>query len=416
MVSDNLIVGLDLGTSKVAAVICEINDDGEIEIVGWSSVPCAGLKKGIIVDIDITVRAIEAAVRAAEKMADVHVNSVFVSISGEHISSLNNSGVIAVGSTTTEIGPSHIERVVEAAKAVSMNPNSEIIHILSRDFRVDDQGGIKDPVKMSGSRLEAAVHIVMGSRAATQNVLTSVEKAGLKVADIVLSSVASAESCLTEDDKNLGVVLVDIGAGTTDIAVFTREAIVHTAVLPVGGGHVTNDMAVGLNVTTAEAERLKLEHGVAVAEACPRSGQVIVNLDGGEKITTTAKDLVEIINPRMEEIFTLVLKEINKAGGIECIPRGVVMTGGGSRLKGCKLLAEKIFRNQDGKPLPVREGRPVHFKGLSEKINSAEYATASGLLVYGLKNTFVDDDIEEPEGFFPRAWGVVRRLFDKFFG
>lgn len=415
MSHDNLLAGLDIGTSKVAVVIGEVNDKGEIEVVGWASTPCNGLKKGIIVDIDQTVRAIETTVRVAEKMADVHVSTVFVSISGDHIHSRNNNGVIAVGPSTTEITSAEIERVVEAAQAIAINPNSEIIHILAREFKVDDQGGIKDPIKMSGTRLEAAVHIVYGSKACIQNVITAVEKAGLRCADVVICSVASSEACLSEDDRNLGVTLVDIGAGTTDIAVFTREAIEYTAVLPVGGGHVTNDLAVGLNVTTSEAERLKLEHGVAFHEMAPRNGQVIVNMGDGQKATMAAKDLVEIISPRMEEIFVMVMKELERGNLLDSIPRGIVLTGGGSKLRGAKKLAERIFRLSETKALSIREASPTCLKGLVEKIGSPEFSTAAGLLLYGLKNSYVEEDDDDEPGVLSTIKRIIRSIYSAIF-
>jgi cell division protein FtsA len=416
MSRDNLLVGLDIGTSKVATVIGEVDDQGMITIVGWSSVVCTGLKKGIVVDIEQTVRAIENSVQTAEKMADVHINSVFVSVSGDHIASINNTGVIAIGSEAGEITRNHIEKVMESAQTVSIPPNKEIIQILARDFKVDDQKGIKDPLTMSGTRLEADVHIITGSASSIQNVITAVEKAGLQVADLVVSAVASSEACLSEEDKNLGIAIIDIGAGATDIAVFKKGALVDSKVLPVGGGHVTNDLAVGLTISTSEAERIKIEHAHATMDDAPRNGQVILNMGKDEKATLAYADIVDIVGPRMEEIFDLIQHQLVKNDLIDHIPRGIVITGGASQLKGTKKLAEKVFKKSDGGPFPVRIGTPGNLKGLIDKINTPVFSGAVGLLHYGVKNIFTDDYDEVSETSFFSVKGFFEKIYNLIFG
>lgn len=416
MSRDNLLVGLDIGTSKVATVIGEVSSEGEITIVGWSSVPCSGLKKGIVVDIEQTVRAIENSVQIAEKMADVHVNSVFVSVSGDHISSINNTGVIAIGSEPEEINRTHIDKVMESAQTVSIKSNNEIIQILARDFKVDDQDGIKDPLTMSGTRLEADVHIITGSASAIQNVITSVEKAGLQVADIVVSAIASSEACLSEEDKNLGITIIDMGAGATDIAVFKNGAVAHSRVLPVGGAHVTNDLAVGLTISTSEAERIKIENGYATFDDAPRNGQVIINLSNDEKGTLAYAAIVEIAGPRMEEIFELIYHQLVSDQLIDFMPRGIVLTGGASLLKGTKKLAEKIFRKSDGSSFPVRIGTPGNMKGLIDKISTPVFSGGVGLLHYGIKNAFADDYDDGTESSVFSIRGIFERIYSMIFG
>jgi len=381
MKPSNITVGLDIGTTKISTIVAEVDDDNEINIIGIGVAPSRGLKKGMVVDIEQTTQSIKQSVAEAEKMADVVIDYVFVGVAGSHISSMNTRAVVAVGGENRDITQADVQRVIEASKTFALPPNREIIHVLPRFFAVDEQTGIRDPKGMSGVRLEVDVHIVMGAVTWVQNLIKSCHRADLDVAAIVLQPIASASAVLTNDEKDLGVCLVDVGGGTTDVAVFKDGAIVHSAVLPVGGIQITNDLAIGLRTPMVNAEDLKVREGYASAEMSDPSRTLEVHNTGGEGTRILpVKNLCEIIEPRMEEIFTLVKKEIQKSGCYELLPAGAVLAGGTSLMRGARQLADKILG------LPVRIGRPSGIKGLADKVESPIYATGVGLIHYGAAN------------------------------
>lgn len=382
MATNNIVVGLDIGTTKISTIAAEIDDNGGINVIGIGLAPSLGLRKGIVVNIEDTTRSIMESVSEAEKMADVVIDYVYVGVAGSHISSFNTKGVVAVAGEEREISQADIQRAIEAAKTFAVPPNREIIHILPRSFTVDDQVGIKDPIGMSGVRLEVDVHIVMGAVTAIQNLIKSCHRAHLDVANIVLEPIASAEAVLTADEKELGVCLVDIGGGTTDLAVFCQGSILHSSVLPVGGNHVTNDIAVGLRTTTARAEELKVKHGAAMADLERGDAQLEVLSTGGDMSrTVTSRSLCEIIEPRMEEIFHLVKADLQRAGCLDQLASGLVITGGTALLRGCASMAGRVFDD-----LPARIGRPQNLRGLAEKVANPVFATGVGLIHYGIAN------------------------------
>lgn len=356
---NNLIVALDIGTSKVVAIVAEATPEGELEVIGVGTNPSRGLKKGVVVNIDATVQSVQAAIEEAELMSGCQVHSVFTGISGSHIKSKNSHGFVAV--KTGEIGEEDIARVIEAAKAITIPADHKILHVLPQEFKVDLQEGIVDPTGMSGVRLEGKVHIITGAIGAAQNIVNCVRRCGLEVEDITLQQIASSRAVLTEDEKNLGVCLIDIGGGTTDIAVFTDGAIRHTAVLPVAGDQVTNDLAIALRISHQEAESIKIENGCAY-----------------KKIATPEQaPLAEIMEPRFEELFALILAELQKQGWDGLLGAGVVLTGGSAKTPGVVELAESIFQTH------ARIGYPRYVTGMSEVIENPIYATGIGLLLQG---------------------------------
>lgn len=379
----NLIVSLDIGTSKVVAIVGEVSDDGEIIVVGVGSHPSRGLKRGVVVDIEATVSSIERAIQEAELMAGCRIHSTYTGIAGSHIRSLNSHGIVAI--RDQEVGQVDIDRVIDAAKAVAIPADQKILHILPQEFIIDSQEGIRDPVGMSGVRLEARVHLVTGGVSAAQNIVKCVKRCGLDVADIILEQLASSYAVLSEDEKELGVCLVDIGGGTTDIAVFTNGAIRHTAAIPIAGDQVTNDMAVALRTPTLHAEEIKLRHACALIEMA--SADDIIEVQGmadrpGRKLSR--RSLAEVIEPRYEELFALVLAELRRSGFEDLIPAGIVLTGGASKATGVVELAEKVFR------MPVRLGTPQYIRGLSEVTMNPIYSTGVGLLLYGHQQRYRD--------------------------
>ncbi|MBF0410561.1 MAG: cell division protein FtsA [Candidatus Riflebacteria bacterium] len=406
MRADELFVGLDIGTTKVCVVVGDVRKN-QVNVIGFGqTAPGDGIKKGIIVDIDKTTQAILDAVEMAEKMADAAVQRVYVGIAGSHISSINSQGIVAVKGNSREITNEDIDRAVDNAKtAVPIPATQEIIHILPREFVVDEQKEINNPLGMVGSRLEAQVHIVTGAVTAIQNIFKCCENADLKVEEIVLQPYASAMAALTEDERKLGVVLVDIGGGTTDLIIFQNGHVVHCYSSPVGGQYVTNDIAVGLKTSTAVAENLKIKFGVARADLVDERSSVEVPVAGGERTKTyPQKFLAEIIEPRMEEIFNTIKEQITRHVSIDVIPAGVVITGGCSLMNGCVELAEEILG------LPVRCGYPLSVTGLKEKVQSPEFATVVGLINYGSQNQRAETC--EP-GYFN---GVVSRVKSFFRG
>lgn len=372
----NLIVGLDIGTSKVVAIVAEINDENEIEIIGLGSCRSRGLKKGVVVNIESTVQTIRSAIQEAELMAGCNIHAVFTGIAGNHVRSLNSHGIVAI--RDKEVTAGDIERVIDAARAVAIPADQKILHIIPRDFIIDGQEGIKEPIGMSGVRLEAKVHIVTGAVSAAQNIIKCVRRCGLEADDIVLEQLASSYSVLTEDEKDLGVCLVDIGGGTTDMAVFTSGAISHTSVIPIAGDHVTNDIAVALRTPTQNAEEIKVQHACALGQLANSDETVEVPSVGNRPLRRMSRQtLAEVVEPRYVELFSLVQAELRRSGYERQIVAGIVLTGGSSNMQGVVELAEEVFH------LPVRVGTPQYVSGLVELVGNPIYATGVGLLLYG---------------------------------
>ncbi len=404
---DNLIVGLDIGTTKICAIIGNLTEDG-LDIVGIGTSPSKGLRKGMVINIDSTVEAIQKSIREAELMAGCEIKSVFAGIAGGHIKGFNSQGVIAI--KNREVTSDDVRRVIDAAKAIAIPMDREVIHILPQEFIIDDQDGIKEPLGMSGVRLEAKVHIVTGAIASAQNIVKSCQRAGCDVADIVLEQLASAEAVLSPDEKELGVAMIDIGGGTTDIAIFVDGAIKHTAVLSLGGNHLTNDIAVGLRTPVGEAEKIKQQYGCCLTSMVGKDETIEVPSVGGREPRVLSRQLLaEILEPRVEEIFTLVNREIVRSGFAELIASGVVITGGTCILPGMPELAEQVFN------LPVRRGLPRDIGGLSDVVNSPVYATGVGLVKYGSKNLQTKNFSIGQENVFDKIFRRMKEWFGEFF-
>ena len=384
----NIITGLDIGTSKVVALVGEIAADGSIEIIGIGRHPSRGLKRGVVVDIEATVNSIQRAVQEAELMAGCEVHSVFTGIAGSHIRSLNSHGIVAI--KDQEVSQIDVERVIDAAKAVAIPADQKILHIIPQEFIIDSQGSIREPIGMAGVRLEARVHIVTGAVSAAQNIAKCVRRCGLEVNDIILEQLASSHAVLTDDEKELGVCLVDIGGGTTDIAVFYEGAIQYTAVIPIAGDQVTNDIAMALRTPTKSAEGIKLTHGCAIPEYINPSQTIdvmSVNERAGRKISTQV--LCDVIMARYEELFSLVKNELRRSGFEDLLAAGIVLTGGASKVKGVIELAEGCFET------PVRLGCAQQISGLSEVVDNPSLSTGVGLLMHGVKQQF-DNTMSAP--------------------
>ena len=377
----DVVVGLDLGTTKVCTIIGELDDEGQVHIIGVGTTPSTGLKKGSVVNIEQTINSIKKSVHDAERMAGVEVGSVFAGVAGGHIKGLNSRGVIAVSRRDKEITEEDRERVIEAAQAIAIPMDREIIHVIPQEYIVDDQDGIKNPVGMSGVRLEAEVHVVTGAVTSVQNIVRSVERAGIQVNDIVLQPLASAEAILSPDEKELGVVLIDIGGGTTDIAVFINGSLWHTGIITLGGALVTSDVAVGLRTPNTEAESIKVQFGSAYTAMVKEEEEITVPGVGGRPDRRMPRRVLsEIIEARMEEIFELVAAELKKHGFEDRVPAGAVITGGSALMEGTAELAEKILQ------LPVRIGSPKRVGGLTDVVSNPMYSTAVGLVLMGLKS------------------------------
>lgn len=374
---DEIIVGLDIGSGKVCTVVGELGEDDQIEIIGIGTARSLGIKKGVIVDLDQAIQSVKESIESAERMAGIRINSAFVSIAGSHITSVNSKGVIAISEESPEITENDIEKGIEAAKAGIVSSEKELIHILSREFIVDGQSGISDPLGMSGARLECKVHIITGSITAVQNLVKCVEGAGLDIEEIIFGTLASSNAILSNAEKELGILLIDIGAGTTEIAIFVEGGLAYSAVLPVGGVQITNDLAVGLRTSIEEAEKIKISYGSAVENsASPEKLVEVSSINGKEKNNVSKKYLVEIIEPRVSEIFNFVGIEVRKSGCYNMIPGGIVLTGGSSLLPGISKVAEQVLN------LPSRLGRP-HYEGeLADMINDPSYSEAIGLLSF----------------------------------
>ena len=377
MGTDDIVVGLDIGSRKVCTVIGELGENDQIEIIGVGTAPSLGIRKGVIIDLDQAIQSVKESIESAERMAGMRINSAFVSIAGSHISSVNSKGVIAISGESSEITEKDIEKVIEAAKAGIVSSEKELIHTLSREFIVDGQSGISDPLGMSGARLECKVHIVTGSITAVQNLIKCVEGAGLDIEEVIFGTLASSNAVLSSAEKDLGVLLIDIGAGTTEIAIFVEGGLAYSAVLPVGGNQITNDLAVGLRTSIEEAEKIKINYGSAVENSVsPEKLVEISSINGKDKCNVSQKYLVEIIEPRVSEIFSLVGTEVRKSGCYNMIPGGIVITGGSSLLPGMPEVAEQVLN------LPSRLGSP-HYEGeLADMINDPSYSEAVGLLSF----------------------------------
>jgi len=372
----NMIVGLDIGTSKVVAIVGEITPEGEIEIVGLGSHPSKGLKKGVVVNIESTVQSIQRAIEEAELMAGCQIQSVYAGIAGSHIRSLNSHGIVAI--REREVTASDLDRVIDAARAVAIPADQRVLHILPQEFIIDDQEGIREPIGMSGVRLEAKVHLVTGAVGAAQNIIKCVRRCGLDVDDVILEQLASSCSVLTDDEKELGVCLVDIGGGTTDIAVFAEGAIRHTAVIPIAGDQVTNDIAVALRTPTQYAEDIKIKYACALRQlANPEETIEVPSVGDRPPRKLSRQTLAEVVEPRYDELLSLVQAELRKSGFEEIIAAGIVMTGGSSKMEGVIELAEEIFH------MPVRLGIPQYVSGLSDVVSNPIHATGVGLLLFG---------------------------------
>jgi len=372
----NLIVGLDIGTSKVVAIVCEITPDDEVEVIGIGSNPSKGLKKGVVVNIESTVQSIQRAVEEAELMAGCQISSVYAGIAGSHIRSLNSHGIVAI--RDKEVVQGDVDRVIDAARAVAIPADQKILHILPQEFVIDKQEGIREPVGMAGVRLEAKVHLVTGAVSAAQNIVKCVRRCGLEVDDIILEQLASSYSVLTDDEKDLGVCLVDIGGGTTDIAVFTEGSIKHTAVIPIAGDQVTNDIAVALRTPTQYAEEIKIKYACALTQLASPDETIEVPSVGDRPPRRLARQtLAEVVEPRYEELLGLVQAELRRSGFEDLCAAGVVLTGGSSKMEGVIELAEEIFH------VPVRLGYPQHVIGLTDVVCNPIHATGVGLLLYG---------------------------------
>ncbi|QED26273.1 cell division protein FtsA [Microvenator marinus] len=404
---EEILVGLDIGTTKIACIIGEVTDEG-VDIIGIGSHPSTGLRKGVVINIDATINSIKKAVEEAELMAGCEVNSVFAGIAGGHIKGFNSHGIVAV--KEKEVRPSDLARVVDAARAVAIPMDREVIHVVPQDYIIDDQDGIKDPVGMSGVRLEAKVHIVTGSVTSAQNIVKCANACGLDVADIVLEQLASANAVLSEDEKELGVAVVDIGGGTTDIAIFCGGALVHTAVLAVGGNHITNDIAVGLRTPMAEAERIKQRYGCAMTSRVDETETIEVPSVGGRPPRVLSRHILsEIIEPRCEEIFAFVAREIRNSGYEELIASGVVITGGTTILEHMPELAEEVLG------LPVRRGLPKGVGGLVDVVRNPKFATGVGLVLYGMRNQDQPFMRRDEERGLDKVMSRMKRWFAEIF-
>ena len=377
----NIITGLDIGTSKVVALVGEITPDGTIELIGMGHHPSRGLKRGVVVDIEATVNSIQRAVQEAELMAGCDVRTVYAGIAGSHIRSLNSHGIVAI--RDREVTQADVDRVIDAAKAVAIPADQKILHILPQEFIIDNQGSIREPVGMAGVRLEARVHIVTGSVSAAQNIIKCVRRCGLEVTDVILEQLASSHAVLTDDEKELGVCLVDMGGGTTDIAIFSEGAIQHTAVIPIAGDQVTNDIALALRTPTKAAEAIKMSHGCAMPELASASQMMDVlgvNERTARKISTKA--LSEVVSARYEELFTLVRNELRRSGFEDLVAAGIVLTGGASKVNGAIELAEMCFE------MPVRHGFAQKIVGMPDATSNLSLATGVGLLLHGFQQQY----------------------------
>lgn len=399
----DLMVGIDIGTSKVVAIVCEVTASGGLNVIGLGSHPSTGLKKGVVVNIESTVQSIQKAVEQAEMMAGCQIYSAYTGIAGSHIRSMNSHGIVAI--RDREVTQSDVDRVIEAAKAVAIPADQKILHILPQEFIIDNQDSIREPIGMSGVRLEAKVHIVTGSVSAAQNIMKCLKQCGLTATDIVLEQFASSQSILTEDEKELGVCMVDIGGGTTDIAIFANGAIRHTAIIPIAGDQVTNDIAIALRTPTRQAENIKLKYAYALQELADPALMIdIPSVGDRAERHVSQRTLAEVVEARYEELLSLVAAEIRRSGLEDSLAAGVVLTGGGSKVMGATELAERIFN------MPVHIGIPQNVTGLSDVINNPIYATSVGLILYGLQQRENQDEVIVPPSM-KNIWSRMKSWF-----
>ena len=372
----NLIVGLDIGTSKIVTIVAELLPEGSLKVIGLGQHASRGLRKGVVINIDSTMQAIQRSIEEAELMADCKITSVFTGIAGSHIKSLNSHGMVKI--KDAEVTQMDVDRVVETARAIALPADQQILHILTQEFIIDGQDDVREPLGMSGMKLEVKVHIVTGAVAAAQNIVKCIKRCGLEVSDLILQPLASSTAVLTEDEKELGVCIVDIGGGTTDIAVFKNGAIRHTAVVPIAGDQITNDVAVAFRTPTQSAEDIKVKHGCALRQlADSREIVEVPGVDGREARQLSVQTLAEVIEPRVVELYEFVLQELRRSGMEEMIASGIVITGGSSMMRGMIELGEEIFH------MPVRLGMPRYVGGLSEVVSNPRYATGVGLILMG---------------------------------
>ncbi len=413
MAGTDLIAGLDLGTTKIVAIIAEPDENGGLRVLGVGKSPSNGLRRGVVVNLEKTILSVQDALDEAEKHAGVEIGNIYAGIAGDHIRSINSRGVIAVGRGGSEISQADVDRVIEAAKAIALPMDREIIHVIPQEFIVDDQPGIRDPVGMAGVRLEGEIHIITGAVTSAQNIYKSVQRAGVEVQDLVLQPLASSYSVLSEDEKELGVAMLDLGGGTADLAVFYEGSIRHTAVIGLGGENVTNDLAIGLRTPRDQAERIKIENGVSMQSMVEQDELIEVPGVGGRPAREVSRDvLAAIIEPRMEEIFALALREIQRSEYADLLTTGLVLTGGGAMLDGACDLAERVFN------MPVKLGIPTGIAGLSQEVSTPMYATAVGILQYamtegaGRGRRFV---YGRGGGLFDSILNRMRKWIDDFF-
>ncbi len=402
----NLLVALDIGTSKIIAIVAEVTPDGALEILGLGQHPSKGLKKGVVVNIEATVTGIQRALEEAELMADVKIKDVLTGIAGSHIKSFNSHGMVAI--KDKEVSQFDVDRVIETARAVNIPMDQQILHILTQEFIIDGQEDVREPVGMSGVRLEVKVHIVTGAVSAAQNIMKCVRRCGLEVRDLVLQPLASAIAVLSQDEKDLGVCLVDIGGGTTDIAVFTGGAIRHTAVIPIAGDQITNDIAMALRTPTKDAEDIKIAHGCALRQLASVNDVIEVpGVGDREPRQMSRQTLAEVIEPRVEELYSLIQRELRASGFEELLSSGIVLTGGSAAMQGMVELGEEVFH------MPVRLGVPAYSGGLAEVVRNPRYSTSVGLLVSALEQKKRDEHVRMHTANFK---GVLEKMASWFKG
>jgi cell division protein FtsA len=407
---ERYLVGLDVGTSKVAAIVGEMTDDAGIDVIGLGLADSRGIRRGAVVNLEAAVESIRKAINEAELTAGIDIDSVHLGLSGAHVKAFNSRGVVAVARKNLEITPEDVRRAIDVAKAVALPSGREILHVLPQNFGVDEQDGIGSPVGMTGTRLEVNVHVVTSRASSTQNIVACVNRAGVAVLDTVLEQLAASEAVLTDDEKQLGVALVDIGGGTTDFAIFERGSIWHTGVVSVGGDHFTNDIAIGLRTPIPDAEKIKCRCGCALSAMVDERETIDVPSVGGRKSRVMARRILsEILQPRAVEIFHLLWDEIRKAGFEQSLNSGIVLTGGGAMLEGMAEIAEQIF------VLPIRRGGPAGVGGLADHVSSPAFATAVGLVMYAQRNHV--GEVARPAGAraFGRVAGRLRTLYKEFF-
>lgn len=400
----DLLVGIDIGTSKVVTLVGEMANDGKVNVIGYGSHPSQGLKRGVVVNIESTVQSIQRSVEDAELMAGCEVFNAYTGIAGSHIKSINSHGIVAV--RDQEVSQSDVDRVIDAAKAIAIPADQKILHVLPQEFIIDNQDSIREPIGMSGVRLEAKVHIVTGAVSAAQNIIKCMKRCGLTTSDIVLEQFASSQSILTDDEKELGVCMIDIGGGTSDIAIFGEGAIRHTAVIPIAGDQVTNDIAIALRTPTRNAEEIKIKCGCALQDLVDTNQMIDLPTIGertGRRLA--ARALSEVVEARYEELFALALSELHRSGLDKTISAGIVLTGGASKIAGAQELAERIFK------LPVRIGKPHNVFGMPDVINNPIYATSVGLLVYGSKQRQNQHELTLKQQSMKSLWSRMKNWF-----